>query len=132
MRARVLLLLALAGASACACAGESAGPAPDCGEPLAPDLATDRPWPQAVRAWALARPADSLVHPTVHYRSPVTVEDRALVEASGGSIAYEFQGQSALALEFRAAALVAFAAGNETVLEARIARVEFGASSCAL
>jgi hypothetical protein len=126
-----LMWFALAGVSACAGAGESAAPGPDCGGPLAPDLATDRPWPRAVRAWALSRPADSLVHPTVHYRSPVTAEDRALVEASHGSIAYEFQGQSALALEFRAAALAAFAGGDDGALEARIARVEFGVSLCA-
>ena len=131
MRARVLLpWLVLVGGAACAGAGESAGPATDCGNPLTPDLATDRPWPQAVRTWALARPADSLVYPTVHFHSPVTADDRALVEASGG-IVYEFQGQSTLALEFRAAALAASAGADEATLEARIERVEFGVSLCA-
>jgi hypothetical protein len=132
MQVRVLLWLVLAGTVGCAGTGESAGPRNDCGDPLAPDLATDRPWPQAVRTWALARPADSLVYPTVHYRSALTAEDRALVQARKGRVVYEFQGQSALALEFRAAALAAFAGGDEAALQARIARVEFGESLCAL
>ena len=132
MRARVLLpWLVLVGGAGCAGAGDPGGPATDCGNPLARDLATDRPWPQAVRTWALARPADSLVYPTVHYRSPVTADDRVLVEASGG-IVYEFQGQSTLALEFRAAALAAFAGGDEGTLKARIERVEFGVGLCAM
>jgi hypothetical protein len=131
MRPHLLILwCVLAGGAACAGSTDSAGPGADCGDPLAPDLATDRPWPEAVRAWALGRPPDSLVHPTLHYRSPVTAADQALVEATGG-IGYEFQGHATLAVEFRAAALAALAGGG-AALEARIERVDFGVSLCAL
>ena len=129
---RTCLLLAgllLAGLVACSDHSPSS-PLCEGAGPLAPDFATDKPWPEAVQAWAQRHPRDSLVYPSLRYRSPSTAEDQALVTASGGHVLQAFLESTVLFAEFRVASLASFASGDSEALQARIIAVEFGESVC--
>jgi hypothetical protein len=86
----LVVWLLIAGEMGCSGTGEPSGFSPECGEALGPDFATDQPWPETIRAWAEGRPADSLVHPDLQYRSAVTAADRALESACSGSAGPKF------------------------------------------
>jgi hypothetical protein len=87
-------------------------------------------WSAVVLPWALARPADSLIHPRLQYYSTVTSADETLLTSSGGSV-YDLQAPTnTVYAEFQAGDFAGLVEGHGGELEARIQQVSFGYELC--
>jgi hypothetical protein len=87
-------------------------------------------WAAVVQPWALARPADSLIHPSLQYYSAVTSADQALLTAANGTVFDLRTSMNTVFAEFRAADFARLVESHRDALEARIQRVSFGYELC--
>jgi hypothetical protein len=93
---------------------------------------TIRDWRVRIPAQAAAASAadpERRLEAAIGYVSGPLPEDRALIEAHGGRIAYEFRGQPTIAAAFPAPALAGYAAAADT---ARVVSLSLGLLHCPL
>jgi hypothetical protein len=83
-----------------------------------------------VQPWALGRPADSIIHPSLQYYSAVTSADEALLTAANGTVLELRTSMNTVFAEFRAADFAGMLGGHQGELEARVQRVSFGYELC--
>jgi hypothetical protein len=114
-----------------ACADNATTPLPPC----PPDafetvVPADTGWRALIQAQVASVRADTLLEATVGYRDSVTAADRAVLQAAGADLRYEFAGMPAVSIRLSAGELALLTAPNGPLPDSRVDYASLGRTVC--
>ena len=93
-------------------------------------VAADTGWRALIQAQVASVRADTLLEATVAYQDSVTAADRAVLEAAGAELTYEFTGMPAVSIRLNAGELALLTAPDGPLPDSRVVFVETGRIYC--
>ena len=114
------------------CAGSNTtDPLPPCpADAFMGVVPADTGWRALIQAQVASVRADTLLEAAVGYRDFVTAADRAILEAAGADLAYEFSGIAAVSIRLSAGELAQLTASGGPLTDSRVVYVEIGRVYC--
>jgi hypothetical protein len=113
------------------CAGTTTDPPPPC--PPAAFMGVvpaDTGWRALIQAQVASVRADTLVEATIGYRDSVTAADRAVLQAAGADLTYEFAGMPAVSIRLSADGLARLTSTGGPLLDSRVDYASLGGRVC--
>lgn len=100
---------------------------PDAFETVVP---ADTGWRALIQAQVASVRADTLLEATVGYRDSVTTADRAVLQAAGSDLWYEFTGMPAVSIRLSAGGLALLTAPDGPLPDSRVDYASVGRRVC--